>query len=99
MESFNPLADVMRASVASLARNLGRTEEEIKAEKAAVGQIEGQAISKIIDLQSKLSDQQDADQKRRLASGMVQGTPEWETFIKNQQKAMDALNRVLANIG
>lgn len=50
MESFNPLADVMRASVASLARNLGRTEEEIKAEKAAVGQISGQAISKIIEL-------------------------------------------------
>lgn len=99
MESFNPLADVMRASVASLARNLGRTEEEIKAEKAAVGQISGQAISKIIELQSKLAEQQLADQKRRLDNGMMKGTPEWKTFIENQEKAMDALYRVLDQLG
>ena len=99
MESFNPLADVMRASVGSLARNLGRTEEEIKAEKAAVGLISGQAIKKIIELQSKLAEQQLADQKRRRDNGLTMGTPEWKTFVENQEKAMDALNRVLAQLG
>lgn len=98
MESFNPLADVMRASVASLARNLGRTEEEIKAERAAVGQISGQAIAKIVELQGKLGEQQDADKKRRLAAGMIEGSPEWDTFVENQGKAMDALNRILAEL-
>lgn len=98
MESFNPLADVMRASVASLARNLGRTEEEIKAERAAVGQISGQAIAKIVELQAKLGEQQDADKKRRLAAGMIEGSPEWDTFVENQGKAMDALNRILAEL-
>ena len=99
MDSFNPLADVMRASVASLARNLGRTEQEIEAESAAVKMISMQAVAKVTEQMEKLSVRQDAEQQRRQANGLKRGTPAWKKFIAEQEAAMDSFNRILATLG
>ena len=99
MDSFNPLADVMRASIGSLARNLSRTEQEIEAETAAVAMITGQAMAKIIEQREKLRESHEKEQQRAVANGMTQGTPEWKTMIEGQSEAMASFDRVLKRLG
>lgn len=89
----------MRASVASLARNIARTEQEIEAETAAVAMISGQAMQKIIEQREKLRAAHEAEQSRAVANGMKIGTTQWTEMINGQNKAMAAFDRILAKLG
>lgn len=97
-DSFNPLADVMRASVASLARNISRTDEEIKAETAAVKMIQGQAAQKLIDQRARLRNEHLAERADYVSIGFVAGSDEMKELIAQQKVATDALDRLLAKL-
>jgi hypothetical protein len=99
MDSFNPLADVMRASIGSLARNMSRTDEEKKAEGAAVVMIITQAADKVVSARRALREEHQEERKARIAGGLKPGTPEWDELLAGQATAMAAFDRLMAKLG